>query len=278
MPIEVFSGPRLPELLAAADRSLGPDAYVLQVRRKESGFELVVCDRSSIPGNRYSGSGDSAGVRATDRKPYQRRFQGRILAIVGPTGSGKTTTLAKLATHPSVFGARNVGFLGLDTYRVGAVEQLQTYAEIARLACEVVYDDRDLERALKRLASCRIVLVDTPGRGPARREDQETVRRWLERIGPDEVHLALPAALQPAVARRLVVAYREMGITHVLPTKLDEVPGDTTAFDAAAAAGLPVRWFTNGQDVPHHLRPGGRLYSAALDRLAARPSTRERVA
>jgi flagellar biosynthesis protein FlhF len=177
-----------------------------------------------------------------------------------------------------VFGARNVGFLGLDTYRVGAVEQLQTYAEIARLACEVVYDDRDLERALKRLASCRIVLVDTPGRGPARREDQETVRRWLERIGPDEVHLALPAALQPAVARRLVVAYREMGITHVLPTKLDEVPGDTTAFDAAAAAGLPVRWFTNGQDVPHHLRPGGRLYSAALDRLAARPSTRERVA
>jgi flagellar biosynthesis protein FlhF len=281
VPIEVFNGPRLPELLAAANRSLGPDAYVLQVRRKDGGFELVVCDRASIPAKRILTS-DSCGARplSPPRKqvPYQTHFQGRILAIVGPTGSGKTTTLAKLATHPLVFGAKNVGLLGLDTYRVGAVEQLRTYAEIAQLACEIVYDDADLERALKRLASCRVVLVDTPGRGPARQEDQETVRRWLKRIRPDEIHLALPAVLQPSLARHLLSAYRALGITHVLPTKLDENPRDTTAFDAAVAAGLPVRWCTNGQDVPNHLRPAGRLYGQALERSGSQLQSREQVA
>src|SRR5688572_17599736 len=92
-----------------------------------------------------------------------------VIALVGPTGAGKTTTIAKLATHPSVFGERTVGLIGLDTYRIGAVDQLRTYAEIARLPFEIAYTVEDAERARQRLAKCDVILIDAPGRSPKNR-------------------------------------------------------------------------------------------------------------
>jgi flagellar biosynthesis protein FlhF len=176
-----------------------------------------------------------------------------IVALVGPTGAGKTTTIAKLANHPEVFGTWTVGLLSLDTYRVGAVEQSRIYAELAGLPFEVAYEESEVADALARLGRREVVLVDTAGRSPRRADDLDATRRQLEQLGPDEVHLVLPAGLQPSHARRMLAEYRPLGVTHLLATKLDECPDDPTVFALAADRGLPMRWAATGQEVPNDL-------------------------
>lgn len=198
-----------------------------------------------------------------------------VVALVGPTGVGKTTTLAKLATHPLAFGGRSVGIIGMDTYRVGAVEQLETYAELAGLPCEVVHVEADLDHALVRLLECDIILVDTPGRGPRQVEDLGTVRRWLARLAPDEVHLALPASSMPQALRRTIAEFASFGVTHALGTKLDECPHDARVFDVVAREGMMMRWFTDGQEVPADLHPATDRMDRAVTRLAARRRAEE---
>jgi flagellar biosynthesis protein FlhF len=180
---------------------------------------------------------------------------GAVIALVGPTGAGKTTTVAKLATHPRVFGGTQVGILCLDTYRIGAVEQARIYAEIARLPFAVAYDARDAEAALRRLSGCETVLVDTAGRGPRLREDAVETWSALRALLPSEVHLTLPAGIQPRLARRVLAQHRGAGVTHLLATKLDECPDDLGVFELALEHGLPMRWITDGQEVPGDLQP-----------------------
>ena len=187
-----------------------------------------------------------------------------IVALVGPTGAGKTTTLAKLANHPQVFGGWPAGLLCLDTYRVGAIEQLRTYAELSGLPLEVAYAPNEVAAALARLAGCEVVLVDTAGRGPRQSAEIATLLAPLRGHGPLEVHLVLPAGLRPDVARRLVAHHRRLGVTHLVASKLDECPDDDTAWMLADTFGLGIRWASDGQEVPHdlHLASSKRPKSA----------------
>ncbi|MBV9881218.1 MAG: hypothetical protein JO180_12015, partial [Gemmatirosa sp.] len=175
-----------------------------------------------------------------------------VIAFVGPTGAGKTTTAIKSALHPEAFGDRRVGFITLDTYRAGAVAQLETYAQVAGLPLEVVYDAADVAPAMARLAHCDVVIVDTPGRGPKAGGDAEW-QALLDAIAPDETHLVMPATTRGDVAE----AVRDAGAaSHVLLTKLDEVPGESGVADLAARLDLPVRWIADGQAIPTDLAVG----------------------
>jgi flagellar biosynthesis protein FlhF len=233
-------------LLERARTSLGPNAAVVAVRRTASGFELDAADSAT----------HATRVRL-DAARHERRARGsdrpRVVALVGPTGAGKTTTLAKLTNHPGAFGDFRVGLLCLDTYRVGAVEQIGIYAELSKVPLEVAYDAADADRALHRLADCEVVLVDTAGRGPRAERDRAAIHNQLLRLLPDETHLCLPAGWNPALARRVTAQHRALGVTHVLPTKRDECPEDETAFQLAKEFALDVRWWTDGQEVPADL-------------------------
>jgi flagellar biosynthesis protein FlhF len=206
-------------------------------------------------------------ARRGRRWPWARRATGPtrrplVVAVVGPTGAGKTTTIAKLATHARAFAGKRVAFACLDTYRVAGAEQLRQYAELARVPMAVAYDARDAERALHRFADVDVVLVDTAGRAPGAAADHAAMHRQLLAMGPDEVHLVLPAGLQAAVARDTAVRHLRFGVTHVLATKLDEVPAERVVFDTAAAFGLPMRWIANGQEVPDDLALAPRASGA----------------
>jgi flagellar biosynthesis protein FlhF len=261
VPIERFRGGSPSALLADARAALGPDAVVLAVRRERAGgLELVAADAAS------GAVRDPSAPRFAGFAPgAPRAGEGPLaVALVGPTGAGKTTTLAKLAHHPRVFGGRTVGFLCLDTYRVGAAEQLSGYAALSRVPCEVVWEARELGRALHRLRRCEVVLVDTAGRGPRQGHDAEATWSMLRHVEPREVHVVLPAGLRPDLARRLAAEHRERGATHLLVTKLDECPGNDDVLALARGSRLPMRWTTNGQSVPGDLadaaelsRPGG---------------------
>ena len=273
MSTETFRGPDFPTLLAQAQAVIGEDAVVLSARRVSSdpgtGFELVAAHPDSVsrvrPAPPRPVRAPAAAATAPALALEQARLGGApvVIALVGPTGAGKTTTIAKLANHPQAFGGHAVGLVCLDTYRIGAVEQSRIYAELSRTPLEVVYETRELSRALRRLAACEVVLVDTAGRGPRSREDVAATRAMLHELAPHEVHLTLPAGLQPRLARRVVDDYRGWGVTHLLPTKLDEFPEDTSLFELSTACGLPVRWVTDGQEVPADLRAAQGILTAA---------------
>lgn len=260
MPLETLAGPEVPALMAQARARLGPDAVILSVCRAGRLFELVAAD----PATAAQHGRAPVPMGLSDRNDGRR-----IIALVGPTGAGKTTTIAKLANHPSAFGRQAVGLLCLDTYRIGGVEQLRIYGELSNLPVEVSYDAGDLPGALKRLADCEVLLVDTAGRGPRGAADQAATRAQLARLRPDEVHLAVPAGLQPALVQQIVREYQVRGVTHLLATKLDEFADERAIFEAARAAGLPMRWVATGQHVPDDLESAaGRLAGATPTRQA----------
>jgi flagellar biosynthesis protein FlhF len=259
MKLETYTGPSVPELLARVRAEMGSDAVLLSVRRADRNrFEVVATD--SAPG---AAGFESEPVR--DKPSARRTGRPLILALVGPTGAGKTTTLAKLAAHDAAFGGTKVGFITLDTYRVGAAEQLEIHARLARIPMETIYEVGEIPRALRRLRDREVILVDTPGRGPREDEDAAAVRSCLRALEPDEVHFALPAGLDAALAWRLVARSRQDGVTHVLPTKLDEAPEADKVFAVADRCRLPVRWIADGQRIPGDLRraPARRGMGAA---------------
>ena len=224
--------------------------------------EVVAAPGAAIDALKARLDGGLAAARRV--KEGRPRIGPYVLALVGPTGAGKTSTAIKVALHPRALGRRKVGLITLDTFRPGAVEVLQTYAEIAGLPLEVIYHSQELPAAMQRLRTCDVIVVDTPGRSPSAEGESVAWRSILEAIAPDEVHLVLQAGVRVDVARRMQQALAGCGPTHVLFTKLDETGGDAGLAELAEAIGLPTRWLSDGQEVPGNLQPAGPRILAAL--------------
>ncbi len=257
---ERFRGADLSRVADRARRTLGDDVMILHTRTvRDDGMPMVeVLAAPSTTVERVRARLTPApfptNMRKADGRPY-------CIALVGPTGAGKTTTAAKLAVRRGMFGAARPGLLTIDTYRVGGMEQLATYAELADVPFEVVYDAREVDAAMKRLAgTCDVIIIDTPGRSPASAELTERWRSLLDALDPDEVHLVIPASLRADLAVDIGRAYRatrhHCGATHLILSKIDEVPRESGISDLALSLEMPTRWVTDGQDVPSDLKPG----------------------
>ena len=119
----------------------------------------------------------------------------------------------------------------------------------------MVYEEADIPEALRRMRDCEVLLIDTPGLSPREQGDEAEMRGCLRAHGPDEIHLTLPAGLKPRQVDHVTARARRFGVTHILPTKVDESPDDQTVFMFAAEAQLPIRWIADGQRVPQDLQP-----------------------
>jgi len=257
MRISSFAGKNVPEALDRIRADLGEDALVLHTRTGLEGVEVAATTESEV--RRF---GD-----ALRSPPIQGRAgrRSRVIALVGPTGSGKTTTAAKLALSDGAFAGSRVGIISLDTYKIGAFDQIQTYADLGGLPLEVLSDAREVPAAIARLGRCDVIIVDTPGRTPRASATESSWRATLAAIQPDEVHLVLSGAVRDQVADGVVAHFAELGLTHVLLTKLDEIPGEDGVAQLAGRIRLAARWITDGQNVPDDLHAApDRLVSAAL--------------
>ena len=272
MLLERFRGADLTHVCERARRTLGDDVMILHTRTVRDGgvpmVEVLAATSTTIDRvrDKLEPQPLPVGMRVADGRPYR-------IALVGPTGAGKTTTAAKLAVRRGMFGIARAGLITLDTYRVGGMEQLATYADLADVPFEVIYDAKEIDAAMRRLSGCDVVIIDTPGRSPALTELTERWRTLLDALQPDEVHLVLPASLRGDLAIDVARAYApsraHRGSTHLLLSKLDELPRESGIADVALSIGLPTRWVTDGQDVPADLKPGVsrllRAYGLSVD-------------
>lgn len=173
-----------------------------------------------------------------------------VCAFVGPTGAGKTTTLAKLAAHYKLNKNKSISVLTADTYRIAAIEQIRTFTDIMNIQLQVVFSPEEVEEAIAACANDDIVFVDTAGRSRKNADHMRDLRAFLEVLHPDEIHLVLSATTKDADCMSMVEQYRPFGVNRVLFTKLDETGRLGNIFNTVIRTKVPVSYFTFGQGVP----------------------------
>ena len=187
----------------------------------------------------------------------------RVVALVGPTGVGKTTTIAKLAANFRLRDRHKVGLITVDTYRIAAVEQLRTYADIIDLPMEVVSTPREMREAVCRLSHLDLILMDTAGRSPRDELKLQELKTMLSEAAADEVHLVLSATAGAHTLNKTARHFADVGTTALILTKLDEAIGLGNLLPLLRGCDLPMSYVTNGQKVPDDIQ------SADRERLAA---------
>ena len=182
----------------------------------------------------------------------------RLVALVGPTGVGKTTTIAKLAAHFRLREKRQVGLITVDTYRIAAVEQLRTYADIIDLPMQVVSTPREMREAVERMAHLDLVLLDTAGRSPSDEIKIQELKSFLTEAAADEVHLVLSSVTGAGTLERTAQRFATVGVTSLILTKLDEAMSLGNLLPLLRSSKLPLSYLTDGQNVPDDIAPAER--------------------
>lgn len=177
-------------------------------------------------------------------------LNGRIHAFIGPTGVGKTTTIAKIAAMYSLNQKKKVGLITIDTYRIGAVEQLKIYADILELPLEVVNSMEDIQRALNNLKDCDIILVDTTGRSIKNIMQLSELKLYLGKLKPDMVYLVVSMTTKYNDLIQILNGFSTMDYNSVILTKLDETSTYGSVLNVACNTEVPISYITVGQNVP----------------------------
>lgn len=182
----------------------------------------------------------------------------RLVALVGPTGVGKTTTIAKLAGNFHLRDRHRIGLITVDTYRIAAVEQLRTYADIIDLPMEVVSTPREMRQAVDRLSDLDLILLDTAGRSPRDDVKIQELKSMLVEADPDDVYLVLSSVNSLENMKKTTKQFADVGITSLVLTKLDEASGLGNLIPMLRGCRLPLSYVTNGQNVPDDIEPADR--------------------
>lgn len=176
----------------------------------------------------------------------------RYVFFIGPTGVGKTTTIAKLAYSLLEQKKAKVALLAADTYRIAAVDQLRTYAEIMNIPLYVIYSETELAEQKEELQKYDVILVDTAGRSHRNREQRDDIERLIRSVPAEarEVYLVLSATTKYRDLVKIAEAYSEIAEYRLIFTKLDETDTIGNIFNIKMLTGAPLSYATNGQNVP----------------------------
>ena len=177
----------------------------------------------------------------------------QVVIFIGPTGVGKTTTLAKIAADFTLNKQKKVGLITADTYRIAAVEQLKTYAEILNIPVTVVYSPNEIQEAIKKLSDKDLILIDTAGRSHKNKVQFDELKSLVNSVGADEVYLVISANTSKFAVKEVLEYYSFIKSYKMLFTKLDEAPVPSVIINARYMTGRPLSYTTAGQSVPDDL-------------------------
>lgn len=176
----------------------------------------------------------------------------KYVFFIGPTGVGKTTTIAKIASTLKLTKKTRIALITSDTYRIAAVDQLKTYANILGIPLQVVYSPQDMEQAMEELTEFDLVFVDTAGRSHNNAEQKEDIQKLLETVDEAnrEVFLVLSATTKYKDLVRIAQTYSEITKYNLIFTKLDETETIGSLYNIHMLTGAPLSYTTWGQNVP----------------------------
>ncbi len=182
-----------------------------------------------------------------------------IAAFIGTTGVGKTTTIAKLAAQLMLKARKKVGLISIDTYRIGAMEQLRTYANILGVPCFQAFKRKDLFFALRRLEEKDVVLIDTAGQSQYDRARIEELKRMMPGDLAIDSHLLLSVATTESEMNKTAVNFSPLNFQSYIFTKTDETERFGSAINQLTKLNLPVSYITTGQNVPDDIEQADKV-------------------
>lgn len=196
-----------------------------------------------------------------------KRKKNKVLAFIGPTGVGKTTTIAKLAAIHALKMKKSVAFITLDDRRIGAVEQLKVNARIIGIPMEVVSNKKGLKRALKRLGNRDVILIDTPGMSQKNENQINELKSILDGLSNIQIHLLMSATSNNNLLKEILEKFKAISIDRLIFSKLDESTTFGNIVNQLCRSKIPVSYFSNGQEVPEHIEIASleRLVSLIMD-------------
>lgn len=178
-----------------------------------------------------------------------------ILLFMGPTGVGKTTTIAKLASQFIIYDKKKVGFITADTYRIAAVEQLKTYADILGVSVEVVYNAADMQRSVEKISPQNdIIFIDTAGRSHKNEENLRELSELVAAVPEAKLFLVLSSTTKYEDLSAIADIYSKTGEYNLILTKIDETGSLGLALNLCCQTGKRLSYLTNGQNVPEDIK------------------------
>lgn len=264
----------------AAWRDTGPDApdayaaFTASEVLPELAREIIQAaeSRTAKPGalqSRQAPLADPPGFRDALAAELESRFQvqpvlgrgearPRIVALVGPPGCGKTTTLVKLAVNYGLAARRPVMLLSMDTYRVAAAEQLRSYSVILGVGFQLVHTAIALAQAIEEHRGKELIFVDTPGLGPAEVENYSALAQFLATREDVDTQIVVSSSMKSADLSRAIDGFEAFRPRRMIFTKLDETGSFGPIFNEAVRTGKPLSFFTTGQRIPEDLEAAAK--------------------
>lgn len=213
------------------------------------------CDGDEAPGEDALRAALESLARVVPDFPVTGRTVPHVIVFVGPTGSGKTTTLAKLAARWCLNRRLNIGLITTDTFRVAAVDQIREYATLLGLELAVAFSATEAAHAAQRFKDKDVILVDTPGRNHYDQIGLAGIRNVLKGLGPVTVLLHLPMVLDRRHVAELIGNFQALGPNYLVLTKSDETHRYAMLTSVLCETDCPIAFVTDGQRVPQDIHP-----------------------
>ena len=205
-----------------------------------------------------------ASLINTKNFTVDKRKSGRVISIVGPTGVGKTTCIAKLAAISKIIHNLDIGIISIDTYRLGAIDQLRIFSEISNVDMLVAYEPEDMPQLIEKLKGKDLIFIDTTGRSQRNINELNKMKEFFEHIKVDETYLALSLA---SAAKNLYDAadkFQMFNYDSFIFTKSDEAVTHGSMLNLSVRTQKPIIYLTNGQIIPDDIISADPEYIAGL--------------